>query len=101
MLASRILPQGACCAAVPRRRQTDAYLEQLTDVVPETDTTTQTDAFLERPPTPTFVPVKAGDDAATQIETGGRGYPNAGPLERVSRHRLPPPPPLPLGLRLQ
>jgi hypothetical protein len=39
-------------------------------VVPEMDTTTQTDAFLERPPTPQFVPAKSGLDAATQIEEG-------------------------------
>lgn len=50
--------------------QTDVYLEELTDVVPETDNTTQTDAFLERPPTPKFVPAKSGTDAATQIEEG-------------------------------
>jgi hypothetical protein len=39
-------------------------------VVPEADTTTQTDAFLDRPPTPQFVPTKSGTDAATQIEQG-------------------------------
>lgn len=50
--------------------QTDVYLEELTDVVPETDTTTQTDAFLDRPPTPQFVPPKTGVDAATHIEQG-------------------------------
>jgi hypothetical protein len=50
--------------------QTDVYLEELTDVVPETDNTTQTDAFLERPATPPFVPAKSGVDAATQIEEG-------------------------------
>jgi hypothetical protein len=50
--------------------QTDVYLEELTDVVPEADTTTQTDAFLDRPPTPPFVPTKSGTDAATQIEQG-------------------------------
>ena len=50
--------------------QTDVYLEELTDVVPETDNTTQTDAFLERPPTPQFVPAKSGVDVATQIEDG-------------------------------
>lgn len=50
--------------------QTDVYLEELTDVVPETDNTTQTDAFLERPPTPKFVPAKSGVDAETQVEDG-------------------------------
>lgn len=50
--------------------QTDAYLEELTDTVPEVDTYTQTDAFLDRPPTPIFVPQKTGLDAITQIENG-------------------------------
>lgn len=51
--------------------QTDAYLEELTDTVPEVDNTTQTDAFLDRPPTPLFVPQKTGVDAVTQIDNGG------------------------------
>lgn len=51
--------------------QTDMYLEELTDTVPEADTTTQTDAFLDRPPTPLFVPQKTGLDAVTQIGNGG------------------------------
>lgn len=50
--------------------QTDAYLEELTDTVPEVDNGTQTDAFLDRPPTPLFVPQKTGLDATTQIENG-------------------------------
>ncbi|KAG1672042.1 hypothetical protein FOA52_008918 [Chlamydomonas sp. UWO 241] len=50
--------------------QTDAYLEELTDTVPEADNGTQTDTFLDRPPTPLFVPVKAGLDATTQIADG-------------------------------
>ena len=50
--------------------QTDAYLEELTDTVPEVDNNTQTDAFLDRPPTPLFVPQKSGLDATTQIENG-------------------------------
>lgn len=50
--------------------QTDLYLEELTDVVPEADNATQTDAFLDRPPTPVFVPHKTGTDAVTQIEAG-------------------------------
>ncbi len=40
--------------------QTDTYLEELTDTVPEADTCTQTDAFMDRPPTPVFVPAKTG-----------------------------------------
>jgi radial spoke head protein 3 len=50
--------------------QTDHYLEEVTDVQPEEDTGTQTDAFLERPVTPLFVPQKRGVDAETQIEEG-------------------------------
>mmetsp|Transcript_21170 Transcript_21170/g.58791 ORF Transcript_21170/g.58791 Transcript_21170/m.58791 type:complete len:521 (-) Transcript_21170:1259-2821(-) len=50
--------------------QTDTYLEELTDTVPEADNQTQTDAFLDRPPTPIFVPQKSGVDVTTQIENG-------------------------------
>ena len=50
--------------------QTDAYLEELTDTVPEAEISTQTDAFLDRPPTPRFIPMKTGVDAETQIESG-------------------------------
>lgn len=50
--------------------QTDAYLEELTDIVPEEDATTQTEAFIDRPPTPLFMPQKTGMDAETQIEPG-------------------------------
>ena len=51
--------------------QTDTYLEELTDTIPENDNTTQTDPFLDRPPTPLFVPQKTGIDAVTQIVDGG------------------------------
>ena len=50
--------------------QTDVYLEELSDIVPEAETSTQTDAFLDRPPTPLFVPQKAGEDKTTQIDAG-------------------------------
>ncbi len=40
------------------------------DRIEEADVKTQTDAFLDRPPTPLFVPAKTGQDAATQIEEG-------------------------------
>ncbi|VDO00775.1 unnamed protein product [Rodentolepis nana] len=50
--------------------QTDLYLEELVDVV-ETDTVScQTDAMLDRPPTPIFVPAKTGMDVSTQILPG-------------------------------
>jgi len=50
--------------------QTDAYLEELTDTVPEAEVTTQTDAFMDRPPTPLFIPMKIGVDVETQIASG-------------------------------
>ena len=50
--------------------QTEQYLEELTDTVPESENTTQTDAFLDRPATPLYVPLKVGIDTATQIEQG-------------------------------
>ena len=50
--------------------QTELYLEELSDRVEETDIAVQTDAFLDRPPTPLFIPAKTGMDVATQIEEG-------------------------------
>ena len=50
--------------------QTDTYLEELTDRAPEAEGGTQTDAFMDRPPTPLFVPQKTGMDTATQVEDG-------------------------------
>lgn len=50
--------------------QTDAYLEELVDVLPDKHADTQTDTFLDRPITPLFIPQKRGVDAETQIETG-------------------------------
>ena len=50
--------------------QTEAYLEELADTVPEAEVMTQTDAFADRPPTPLFVPMKIGVDVETQIENG-------------------------------
>jgi len=38
--------------------------------IEEADVDTQTDAFLDRPPSPLFVPAKTGKDVATQIEEG-------------------------------
>lgn len=50
--------------------QTGLYLEELYDVI-ETDTVCcQTDDFLDRPPTPLFVPAKTGVDVATEILSG-------------------------------
>ena len=50
--------------------QTELYLEEITDRIEEADVHTQTDAFLDRPPTPLFIPAKTGLDVATQIEEG-------------------------------
>lgn len=50
--------------------QTELYLEELTDQVEEADEQTQTDPFLDRPPSPLFIPPKTGVDVATQILTG-------------------------------
>ncbi|OAD60490.1 Radial spoke head protein 3 like protein [Eufriesea mexicana] len=60
--------------AVPGRKhepvQTEVYLEELFEKPDETDVATQTDYFLDRPPTPTYCPKKIGEDASTQIEPG-------------------------------
>ncbi|XP_072822042.1 radial spoke head protein 3 homolog [Vicugna pacos] len=50
--------------------QTELYLEEIADRVIEVDTECQTDAFLDRPPTPLFIPAKTGKDVATQILEG-------------------------------
>eukprot|EP00730_Choanoeca_flexa_P019700 TRINITY_DN9629_c0_g1_i1.p1 TRINITY_DN9629_c0_g1~~TRINITY_DN9629_c0_g1_i1.p1 ORF type:complete len:483 (+),score=139.64 TRINITY_DN9629_c0_g1_i1:127-1575(+) len=50
--------------------QTELYLEELTDRVEETEIATQTDPFLDRPPSPLFIPPKTGVDVATQILDG-------------------------------
>ncbi|KAG5846323.1 hypothetical protein ANANG_G00113720 [Anguilla anguilla] len=50
--------------------QTELYLEELSDLVEESSVECQTDAFLDKPPSPLFVPAKTGRDVATQIEDG-------------------------------
>ncbi|NXC10518.1 RSPH3 protein, partial [Orthonyx spaldingii] len=50
--------------------QTELYLEQISDRIIEVDRECQTDDFLDRPPTPLFIPAKTGKDVATQIEEG-------------------------------
>jgi len=47
--------------------QTETYLEELTNRVEEADVTCQTDLFLDRPPTPKYIPAKTGVDTSTQI----------------------------------
>ncbi|KAJ3111867.1 Radial spoke head protein 3 [Phlyctochytrium bullatum] len=50
--------------------QTDLYLEELSDKVPEAIGATQTDAFLDRAPSPLYVPQKSGVDVASQVLEG-------------------------------
>ncbi|KAH6563152.1 hypothetical protein BASA50_005310 [Batrachochytrium salamandrivorans] len=50
--------------------QTDLYLEELCDKVPEAVAATQTDAFINRAPSPLYIPEKSGVDTATQIYDG-------------------------------
>lgn len=60
--------------AVPGRKhieiQTELYLEELADQVPEAYAATQTDAFIDRAPSPLYMPKKTGVDATTQIIDG-------------------------------
>ncbi|XP_043259798.1 radial spoke head protein 3 homolog B [Colletes gigas] len=59
---------------VPGRKhepvQTEVYLEELFEKPDEFNVATQTDYFLDRPPTPQYCPSKVGEDASTQIEPG-------------------------------
>ncbi|KAL0228587.1 hypothetical protein RCL1_004730 [Eukaryota sp. TZLM3-RCL] len=50
--------------------QTEQYLEELNDHAEEVNVGLQTDPFLDRPPTPEFIPQKTGIDIDTQIEEG-------------------------------
>merc|ERR1711937_1102715 len=50
--------------------QTDPYLEEVSDKVPEHSIETQTDEFLDRPASPLFIPIKTGVDKHTQILEG-------------------------------
>ncbi|KAJ3167516.1 Radial spoke head protein 3 [Irineochytrium annulatum] len=50
--------------------QTDLYLEELSDKVPEAFAATQTDAFLDRAPSPLYIPQKSGVDVSTQVLEG-------------------------------
>ncbi|XP_060657332.1 radial spoke head protein 3 homolog B [Drosophila sulfurigaster albostrigata] len=50
--------------------QTEKYLEKLVQRPPEFSVDTQTDLFLEKPPTPPYVPAKIGVDVGTEIGDG-------------------------------
>lgn len=52
----------------------ELYLEEIVDRIVEVDMECQTDAFLDRPPTPLFIPAKTGKDVATQILEGEVQY---------------------------
>lgn len=52
----------------------ELYLEEIADRIVEVDMECQTDAFLDRPPTPLFIPAKTGKDVATQILEGEVQY---------------------------
>ncbi|TPP67460.1 Flagellar radial spoke protein 3 [Fasciola gigantica] len=61
---------GPGCNAFTRSSvhvQTGLFLEELTEEIEQDNFGTQTDYFLDRPPTPLFVPAKTGVDVATQI----------------------------------
>ncbi len=45
-------------------------LKYSSDRIEEADIDVQTDAFLDRPPSPLFIPQSTGKDIATQIEAG-------------------------------
>lgn len=48
----------------------ELYLEEIADRIIEADMECQTDSFLDRPPTPLFIPAKTGQDVGTQIQEG-------------------------------
>ena len=50
--------------------QTELYLEELSDRVEEADQECQTDTFLDRPPSPLFIPACTGVSVTTQINEG-------------------------------
>ena len=50
--------------------QTELYLDELSDRIEEADVECQTDAFLDRLPSPMFIPAKTGVDCETQILEG-------------------------------
>ncbi|GKT27969.1 Radial spoke 3 like protein [Aduncisulcus paluster] len=50
--------------------QTDQYIEDLTEVIPDKNVSCQTDPFLDRPVEPKFIPEKRGIDKSTEILPG-------------------------------
>ncbi|KAI4501292.1 hypothetical protein M0802_003665 [Mischocyttarus mexicanus] len=68
----RVIRSGSPPPEVPGRKhepvQTEFYLEELFEKPDDIEVGTQTDYFLDRPPTPKYYPVKTGEDVSTQIE---------------------------------
>ncbi|XP_061566455.1 radial spoke head protein 3 homolog B-like [Cololabis saira] len=50
--------------------QTESYLEELAKVPGSSEAESQTEAFLDKPATPLFIPDKSGIDVTTQIKEG-------------------------------
>jgi hypothetical protein len=50
--------------------QTDTFLEELSDRPIEMQIATQTESFMDRPPSPLFIPSKTGVDKETEIPPG-------------------------------
>lgn len=48
--------------------QTEPFVENLTDKPTEFEIGVQSDFYIDRPPTPLFVPQKIGEDVSTQVE---------------------------------
>ena len=48
--------------------QTEKYLEELSDKVPEFDASTQTDHIMDQPPVPMYIPQEEGIHVGTQVE---------------------------------
>ncbi|XP_066596763.1 radial spoke head protein 3 homolog A [Prorops nasuta] len=74
LTCSRILTRPGSPPPVFGRKhepvQTEPYLEELFDKPLEYEASTQTDYYLESPPTPVFIPAKVGENVCTQIEPG-------------------------------
>ena len=62
-------PTAAVAGRSHMDTQTDVYIEELTDNVPQIDSVTQTEPHMQRPVSPLFIPSKIGVDVSTQIET--------------------------------
>ena len=74
-VARRRLEQGARPRTPPpvagrshMDTMTDTYLEELSDRPVEVEASAQTEAYLDRPPSPLFVPAKSGADVACQVD---------------------------------